>query len=212
MLFKLLTDISSSIGEEGGDATTSAMGPGIYIPLIVIGAILILLVSVMLIAKKKGFGPVPTKLTLQMPKVTFYLGLVFVAAFVVGTFLVWFLLPEDTEYRLLSQIVVTVVTALLLIFFPLTARTRLIVEGNDILYRPMIGKERIYSFKDIHIVVIKPAGFDGNSYKYYDKNGKKLFSFVSTTPYAENFFEKVQATNKKLIINDKRVYGPTERK
>ncbi len=211
MLINLLTDSVSSEGTSS-DTTRESLGMGFYIPLIVIGAILILLVSVMLIAKKKGLGPIPANLTLQMPKATFYLGMVFVIAFVIGAFLAWFLLPKEMEYRLLSQILITVVAAGLCVFFPLTARLKLTLQGNEICYRPMVGKERIYSFKDIQYVVIKAGGFDGNVYKYYDKDGNKLFSFATSTPYADTFFERVKAENKHLKINDKRIVGPTVRK
>ncbi len=199
---------SSSVTENGENAETAQMGPGFYIPLIIIGAILILLVVIMIIAKRKGNEPMPNQLVLKMPKATLAVSSVFVVAFVIGTFLAWFLLPKDMEYRLLSQILVTVVTAIMVVILPLSARVRLSVEGNELSYRPMIGKERIYSFKDIKYIVIKAAGFDGNAYKYYDKDGKKLFSFASTTPYADAFFEKVKATNKKVVINDKRIVGP----
>lgn len=206
----LISFLADSINEDIEEV--EPLGPGFYLPIIIIGVILLLLVAILLIAKRKGLGPIPTKLTLQMPRASIYLTIAFSIVFVVGAILSWFLLDKDMEYRLLTQIVISVVAVLFSIIFPLNARIKLTVEGNEIAYRPMVGKERIYSFKDISIIVIKASGFDGNTYKYYDKDGKKLFSFSGSTPYSENFFELVKATNKKVTIVDKRVIGPTTRR
>lgn len=181
---------------------------GIWLPVALILAVFLLLLAVLMIAKRKNLGAPNGKIILQMPKVTVLIMAVFSFVWVIGTVLAWFLLPKEMEGRLATQIILTIFSAFFIIVLPLSARQRLLVEGNEILYRPMIGKEKTYRFNELSYVTIRPAGFEGSSYKYYDSEGKKLFSFSSATPYTENFFQLVQAKNKHIRVIDRRQIGP----
>lgn len=181
----------------------------IWLPLGVILAILVVLGVIAFLNKRRVFQePLDGAIRVKTPKANAAILYTFAGALGVGAILCWFLLPEDMEMRLVTQIILSVIAAALIVIVPLSIRGKTVAKGNHITHTPAAGKPREYTFDDIMRIEVRQSGFEGAAYKFIDKNGRKMFTLHSADPNATRLYDLAKAKNRQIHTIDYRTVVP----